>query len=144
MGFELFTGHTTQPDIPHSSQYVAEETCIALLDTSMTPCQVINSSSSRLLAVSATVKLYYVLNPISKSDWPTAVHLHSLACLIQLKDSSQIYLYHNAFRAGIHSLRSNHEMQSQIKGIKAEKSCRTRAPYSNLELSAILNQKGEN
>ena len=38
------------------------------------------SSSSRLLFVSATVELYYVLNLVSKSDWPTGVPLHPLAC----------------------------------------------------------------
>ena len=37
-------------------------------------------SRSRHLFVCATVELHYVFNPISKSDWPTAVHLHSLAC----------------------------------------------------------------
>ena len=53
-----------------------------------------------------------------------------------LKDRSQINLSHDAFRAGIHSLRPNHEMQSHIKTVKAEKSYR--APHSNLQLSAII------
>ena len=74
----------------------------------------------------------------------TALPSHSLACLIQHEDSLQIYLSHNAFRAGIHSLRPNHGMQSQIKAVKAEKSYQRRAPHSNLELSAILNQKWNN
>ena len=94
--------------------------------------------SSYLLQLNCTM---YLIPSQTVQDWPTS--LHSPACLIQLEDSLQIYLSHNAFRAGIHSLRPNHEMQSQIKTIKSEKSYWRRAPQSNLELSAILNQTWE-
>ena len=83
----------------------------------------------------------YLIPSQRVQNWPTSSH--SLACLIQLEDSLQIYPSHNAFRAGIHSLRPNHEMQNQIKTVKSEKNYRRRAPHSNLELSAILNQKWE-
>ena len=83
----------------------------------------------------------YLIPSQRVQDWRTSSH--SLACLMQLEDSLQIYPSHNAFRAVIHSLRPNHEMQSQIKTVKSEKSYRRRAPHSNLELSAILNQKWE-
>ena len=43
-----------------------------------------------------------------------------LPVLIQLEDSWQIYLPNSAFRDRVYSLRSNHEMQSQIKAVKAK------------------------
>ena len=72
----------------------------------------INPSSSGILSVRATVQQFYVLDPICKSDLAyscTCTFTH-LPVLIQLEDSSQIYLSRDAFRDGIHSLRSNHEI----------------------------------
>ena len=87
--------------------------------------------------MSATVELHYILNPIDLQ----LCTFTRLPVLIQLKDSLQIYLSYNSFRAGIHSLRPNHEMQSQVKAVKAEKSYLKRAARSNLELPAIFIQK---
>ena len=83
----------------------------------------------------------YLIPSQRVQDWPTSSY--SLACLIQQEDSLHIYLSHHAFRAGKQSLRPNHEVQSQTKTVKSEKSYRRRVPHSNLELSAILNQKWE-
>ena len=61
---------TTQPDAPHSSQNVAKETCIALLDMGMAPCQVTSYAFFKTVhkILQSTVVLFGITKTMGSQD----------------------------------------------------------------------------